>query len=116
MCDKYAKNIVGGEVKQYTELLNDARKEAMSRMEKNAMNMNAESKSEILLTQAEIYKDEGNMKAAMENSDAVVVGSEELPAEFEEYLNTLDKPVLKFHNKEEFSEAYLDFYRTKVLS
>ncbi|MAO07698.1 MAG: glycogen synthase [Alteromonas sp.] len=56
------------------------------------------------------------MKAAMENSDAVVVGSEELPAEFEEYLNTLDKPVLKFHNKEEFSEAYLDFYRTKVLS
>ena len=37
------KNIVGGEVKQYTELLNDARKEAMSRMEKNAMNMNADA-------------------------------------------------------------------------
>ena len=37
------KNIVGGEVKQYTALLNDARKEAMSRMEKNAMNMNADA-------------------------------------------------------------------------
>ena len=37
------KNIVGGEVKQYTELLNDARKEAMSRMEKNALNMNADA-------------------------------------------------------------------------
>ena len=57
-----------------------------------------------------------DINKAISNSDAVVVGSEELPAEFEEYLNTLDKPVLKFHNKEEFSEAYLDFYRTKVLS
>ena len=37
------KNLIGGEVKQYTELLNDARKEAMSRMERNAELMNADA-------------------------------------------------------------------------
>ena len=37
------KNLVGGEVKQYTELLNEARKEAMSRMEKNAIEMEADA-------------------------------------------------------------------------
>ena len=37
------KNLIGGEVKQYTELLNDARKEAMSRMERNAKLMNADA-------------------------------------------------------------------------
>tara|TARA_B100001996_G_scaffold376564_1_gene357964 strand:+ start:617 stop:937 length:321 start_codon:yes stop_codon:yes gene_type:complete len=37
------KNLIGGEVKQYTELLNDARKEAMQRIEKNAESMNADA-------------------------------------------------------------------------
>ncbi len=37
------KNLIGGEVKQYTELLNDARKEAMSRMERNAKLMDADA-------------------------------------------------------------------------
>ena len=35
------KNLVGGEVKQYTELLNDAREEAMSRMKDDAEKMGA---------------------------------------------------------------------------
>jgi len=56
------------------------------------------------------------MKTAIDNSDAVVVESNELPSEFEAYLKELEKPVLKFHNKEDFSESYLDFYETKVLS
>ncbi len=37
------KNLVGGEVKQYTELLNDAREEAMSRMKENAKNIGADA-------------------------------------------------------------------------
>ena len=37
------KNLVGGEVKQYTELLNEARKEAMSRMEENAIELGADA-------------------------------------------------------------------------
>ena len=37
------KNLVGGEVKQYTELLNDAREEAMSRMKESAENIGADA-------------------------------------------------------------------------
>ena len=37
------KNLVGGEVKQYTELLNDAREEAMSRMKDDAGKMEADA-------------------------------------------------------------------------
>ena len=37
------KNLVGGEVKQYTELLNDAREEAMSRMKEYAENIGADA-------------------------------------------------------------------------
>ncbi|MCH9660739.1 MAG: glycogen/starch synthase [Bacteroidetes bacterium] len=55
------------------------------------------------------------MKTAMDHSDAVVVGSQDLSSDFEAYLKTLEKPVLKYHNKEEFEQAYLDFYQTEVL-
>ncbi|GGD81693.1 glycogen/starch synthase [Planktosalinus lacus] len=55
------------------------------------------------------------MKTAIKYSDAVIIGSEEIPAEIETYLKKIDIPVLKFHNKEEFQEAYIDFYTSKVL-
>ena len=37
------KNLIGGEVKQYTELLNDAREEAMQRLKNNAEDMGADA-------------------------------------------------------------------------
>ncbi len=55
------------------------------------------------------------MKVAVKNSDAAIIGSDELPEELENFLNNLDKPVLKYHKKEEFSEAYLDFYQSNLL-
>ncbi|MEM7186103.1 MAG: glycogen/starch synthase [Bacteroidota bacterium] len=55
------------------------------------------------------------MKTAIDHSDAVVIGSSELDSKLEGYLKNLEKPVLKYHNKEEFSQAYLDFYQSKVL-
>ena len=55
------------------------------------------------------------MKIAIKNSDAVIIGSPEIPEELEEYLKKLDIPVLKYHNMDDFSHAYLDFYKTKVL-
>jgi starch synthase len=55
------------------------------------------------------------MKTAIDNSDAVIVGSSEISSDFETYLKNLEKPVLKYHNKEDFSQAYLDFYQSKVL-
>lgn len=55
------------------------------------------------------------MKIAVKNSDAVIIGSEEIPEELREYINTLEKPVLKYHKMDEVEPALLDFYRTKVL-
>lgn len=55
------------------------------------------------------------MKIAIKNSDAVIVGSQEIPKELEDYLNTIDKPLLKYHNLENFSQSYLDFCQTEVL-
>ncbi len=55
------------------------------------------------------------MKIAIKNSDAVIIGSSEIPDELEDYIKTLDVPVLKYHNMEDFSQAYLDFYQAKVL-
>ncbi|WP_339695690.1 glycogen/starch synthase [uncultured Marixanthomonas sp.] len=54
------------------------------------------------------------MKVAVKNSDAAIIGSDELPEEMENFLNNWDKPVLKYHKKEEFSEAYLDFYQSEL--
>ncbi|MBT0606923.1 glycogen/starch synthase [Aequorivita echinoideorum] len=55
------------------------------------------------------------MKVAVKHSDAAIIGSSEIPSELETYLSQVDKPVLKYHNMDNFSEAYLDFYRTEVL-
>ena len=56
------------------------------------------------------------MKVAIDYSDALIVGSEELPKDIEKHLEDSKKPVLDYKNKDEFSEAYTNFYNTEVLS
>ena len=55
------------------------------------------------------------MKVAIENSDAVILGSTEIPEELEGFIEKMDIPVLKYHNMDDFSQAYLDFCKEKVL-
>lgn len=55
------------------------------------------------------------MKVAVQNSDAVIIGSQEIPEELQKYIDSLSKPVLKYHKVEDFSQAYLDFYCDEVL-
>ena len=55
------------------------------------------------------------MKVAINNSDALIIGSDKLPEALDEYLKELEMPVLNYHKKEVFSEAYLDFCLSKVL-
>lgn len=55
------------------------------------------------------------MKIAIKNSDAVIIGSNEISEELDSYLKKVEIPVLKFHNKDSFQEAYIDFYTSKVL-
>lgn len=70
-------------------------------------------KSKIKVLEDPTY--ENMMKIAIDYSDAVIQGSETIPDILSDYLKSLDKPVLKFHNMEEFQEAYIDFYTQKVL-
>ncbi len=56
------------------------------------------------------------MKVAIDHSDALIVGSEEIPEELSEHLKKCKKPVLEFQSKEEFAEKYKEFYSTKLIS
>ena len=56
------------------------------------------------------------MKVAIENSDAAIVNSEEIPQALKEYLETIEIPVLPYQNTETIQVAYLDFYQNKVLA
>lgn len=56
------------------------------------------------------------MKIAVDHSDGLIIGSEEIPKEIEDYLKKCKKPVLKFQSKEEFAENYKEFYSTKLTS
>ncbi len=58
---------------------------------------------------------ENVMKAAINNSDAVIIGSEDISKELETYIEGLDKPVLAFQQMEDMEREYLEFYQTKVL-
>src|SRR5690554_2138808 len=55
------------------------------------------------------------MKIAVNNSDAVIIGSQDISPDIESFLETVSKPVLKYHKVEDFSQAYMDFYRDEVL-
>ncbi|MGS2725521.1 glycogen/starch synthase [Psychroserpens sp. BH13MA-6] len=55
------------------------------------------------------------MKVAIDHSDALIKGSDELPKELEDYLSAADKPVLDYYPLEDFADQYTEFYKTKVL-
>jgi len=49
-------------------------------------------------------------KVALDNSDAIIYGSEKLNPEIVEYINTLDKPVLPYFALDKIVDEYSDFY------
>ena len=51
------------------------------------------------------------LKIAINNADAVIVASEEMPGELQDYINNIDKPVLSYVEKDEFEEKYVQFYK-----
>ena len=56
------------------------------------------------------------MKVAIDYSDALIVGSEDIPKDLETYLKASNKPVLEYKSKDEFGEAYKTFFNSSVLS
>ena len=53
------------------------------------------------------------IKSAVDNSDAIVLGSETLPKELTETINDNQLPVLSYQSEDSF-EPYLNFYREVV--
>ncbi|GFZ82687.1 glycogen synthase [Aquaticitalea lipolytica] len=56
------------------------------------------------------------MKVAIDYSDALIIGSQEIPKELQTYLKDSKKPVLEYFSPEEFADPYTEFYNTKVLN
>lgn len=52
----------------------------------------------------------GATQAASAASDAVIVASEELPADLQKYIKKLGKPVLPFQPSDNYLDAYSEFY------
>ncbi len=57
------RNIIGGELKEYTEMLSEARKEAIKRMEREASKMGADAVIGVRLTTATVSHASAEMLA-----------------------------------------------------
>lgn len=55
------------------------------------------------------------LKIAIQNSDAVIIGSEDLDSELIDFAKSQEVPVLDFQPIEDFADAYYNFYETEVL-
>ncbi|KJD31311.1 glycogen synthase [Tamlana nanhaiensis] len=56
------------------------------------------------------------MKVAIDQSDALIVGSENIPDELDAHIKASDKPTLEYKSRDEFGEAYTTFFNNSVLS
>ena len=56
------------------------------------------------------------MKTAIDFSDGLIVGSQNISSEIQKHLDTCNKPVLDYQYPEAFAEAYTEFYSSKILS
>ena len=51
-------------------------------------------------------------KAAIDYSDGIIISSKKINPEIEEYLKTVNKPILPYQDEEHYIQAYNDFYDT----
>ncbi|MFV0541317.1 MAG: glycogen/starch synthase [Aestuariibaculum sp.] len=54
------------------------------------------------------------MKVAIDYSDALIIGSKEIPEDLSSYLSASEKPVLEYKEKEDFGQAYTTFFNEHV--
>ncbi len=55
------------------------------------------------------------IKASINHSDAVIIASENLSSSLTKHIESSGKPFLSFATKEEFAQAYTNFYKDLVL-
>ena len=58
---------------------------------------------------------ENLMKIAIDSSDAIIKGSENISSEINDYLKNYKKPILDYQPTDSFAEPYMEFY-DKILS
>ena len=58
---------------------------------------------------------ENVIKSAIENSDAIIIGSDNITPTLTEFIESSGKPFLPFVPKDSFAKAYTDFYKNHVL-
>ena len=56
------------------------------------------------------------MKTAIDFSDGLIIGSQTIPEELNNYIDKIQKPVLEYQFPEAFAEAYTEFYSTQILN
>ena len=56
------------------------------------------------------------IKLAVNHSDGIIIGSENISDELQAYIDATDKPKLNYHSIEEFTQAYQDFYLKDILN
>ncbi|WP_318642282.1 glycogen/starch synthase [Flavobacterium ardleyense] len=71
------------------------------------------AKDEVELLEDPSY--ENIIKISVNNSDAVIIASESVPANLTKYIESSGKPFLPFVPKDGFAEAYTEFYKNTVL-
>ncbi len=54
-------------------------------------------------------------KIGADYADAIIKVCDNLPEDFNEHINGLDKPILDYLPEEEFVEGYIEFYQNNVL-
>ncbi len=59
--------------------------------------------------------DDCMLKVAIDNSDAIIKGSEKLPEEISQLISSLNLPILDYQPTENFTESYSNFYLNEVL-
>jgi len=72
--------------------------------------------SEDKITTIETSNHTNILKSAIENSDAIIKGSESLSEELITFIEEKEKPVLEYQSEETLTEAYLNFYANDVLA
>ena len=55
------------------------------------------------------------MKIAIDSSDAIIKGSENISSDINDYLKNYKKPILDYQPIDSFTEPYIEFY-DKILS
>ena len=102
------------ESKIVTSLYNQSFDDSLNKEMINKIKFDNIEESAIIPLETPTYNN--IMKVAVDYSDALIVGSEELPNELQDYLKNCKKPVLEYQYPDEFAEAYTEFYNTQVLS